>query len=115
MIDFDDMITYAKEEILKKRYFKYKYIIIDEYQDTSFSRYELIKSITEKFNVRIMAVGDDYQSIYAFNGCSIKLFTEFNKYFKNSSIIKIKNTYRNTKDIVDISKRFVQKNKQFKI
>ena len=112
MIDFDDMITCAKEEILKKRYFKYKYIIIDEYQDTSFSRYELIKSITEKFNVRIMAVGDDYQSIYAFNGCSIKLFTEFNKYFKNSSIIKIKNTYRNTKDIVDISKRFVQKNKQ---
>ena len=110
-IDFDDMILLATKEISNISYFKYKYIIIDEYQDTSVCKYKLIKEIIEKFDVSLMAVGDDYQSIYSFTGCNIKLFINFKKLFGNSKIIKLKNTYRNPKDIVEISKRFMMKNK----
>lgn len=111
-IDFDDMLTLAIEAVIKKDYFKYKYIIIDEFQDTSLIRYNLIKMIIDKFDVSLMAVGDDFQSIYGFNGCDINLFLNFKKNFSNSSIIKLRNTYRNPKDIVDISSRFVLKNKK---
>ena len=112
VIDFDDMLSLSIDAISKKDYFKYKYIIIDEFQDTSLVRYNLIKKIIEKFDVSLMAVGDDYQSIYSFNGCDIELFLNFKKNFSNSKIIKLKNTYRNPKDIVDISSRFIIKNKK---
>ncbi len=110
-IDFDDMITFATKEIGNMAYFKYKYIIIDEYQDTSICKYKLIKEIIDKFDISLMAVGDDYQSIYSFTGCNLKLFINFKKLFKNSKIIKLKNTYRNPRDIVEISKRFMLKNR----
>lgn len=110
-IDFNDMINIAIEKIDSLRYFKYSYIIIDEYQDTSFSKYLLIKKLINRFNISLMAVGDDYQSIYSFTGCNLSLFTKFKKYFKNSKIIKLKYTYRNSFDIVEISKRFVLKNR----
>ena len=110
-IDFNDMINLAIEKIEKINYFKYSYIIIDEYQDTSFSKYLLIKKLIDKFDVSLMAVGDDYQSIYSFTGCNLGLFTRFKKYFKNSKIIKLKYTYRNPSDIVEISKRFILKNR----
>ena len=110
-IDFNDMINLAINKIDRLNRFKYSYIIIDEYQDTSFTKYLLIKKLVDKFNIKIMAVGDDYQSIYSFNGCDIKLFTKFKKYFKHSKIIKLKNNYRNSSDIVEISRRFVLKNK----
>ncbi len=110
-IDFNDIINLAIDKINQLKKFKYSYIIIDEYQDTSITKYLLIKKLVDKFNIKIMAVGDDYQSIYSFNGCNIKLFTKFKKYFKNSKIIKLKNNYRNSSDIVEISKRFVLKNK----
>ena len=58
-----------------------------------------------------MAVGDDFQSIYSFTGCNIKMFLDFKKNFKKSKIIKLKNTYRNPKDIVDIYIKFILKNK----
>ena len=110
-IDFNDMINLAIEKIDSLNFFKYKYIIIDEYQDTSITKYLLIKKLVNKFNIRLMAVGDDYQSIYSFSGCNLKLFTEFKKYFNNSKIIKLKNNYRNSYDIVQISRRFVLRNK----
>ena len=110
-IDFNDMINLSIEKVDKLKRFKYSYIIIDEYQDTSLTKYLLIKKLVDKFNIKIMAVGDDYQSIYSFNGCSIKLFTNFKKYFKHPKIIKLKNNYRNSYDLVEISKRFVLKNK----
>ena len=110
-IDFNDMINLAIEKVDSLKYFKYSYIIIDEYQDTSFSKYMLIKKLKDKFNISLMAVGDDYQSIYSFTGCNLEIFTKFKKYFKNSKIIKLKYTYRNSSDIVEISKRFVLKNR----
>ena len=111
LLDFDDLIMSASKKVDKLKYFRYEYIIIDEFQDTSFIRYKLIKKLYEKFNIKIMAVGDDFQSIYKFNGCDIDLFIEYKKFFKGSKIIKLKNTYRNPKDVVNISSRFVMKNK----
>lgn len=110
-IDFNDMINFAIKKIDYLKYFKYSYIIIDEYQDTSDSKYLLIKKLMDKFNINLMAVGDDYQSIYSFTGCNLKMFTNFKKYFTKSKIIKMKNTYRNPHDIVEISRRFILKNR----
>lgn len=110
-IDFDDIINLASERVKYLYKFKYKYIIIDEYQDTSISKYNLIKNIIDRFNIRLISVGDDYQSIYSFTGCKLSLFTKYKKYFKDSKIIKLKYTYRNPNDIVQISKRFIMKNR----
>lgn len=110
-IDFDDIINLAIEEVDSLTYFKYNYIIIDEYQDTSFSKYLLISKLVNKFSLHLMAVGDDFQSIYSFTGCNLKLFTDFKKFFPHSKIIKLKYTYRNPSDIVEVSKRFIMKNK----
>ena len=110
-IDFNDMINLAIKRIDSIKRFKYSYIIIDEYQDTSLTKYLLIKKIIDKYNTKLMAVGDDYQSIYSFNGCDIKLFTKFKKFFKHSKIIKLKKSYRNSSDLVEISRRFVLNNK----
>ena len=110
-IDFNDMINLAIIKIDKLDYFKYSHIIIDEYQDTSESKYQLIKKLYEKFNIYLMAVGDDYQSIYSFTGCNLNLFIKFKKCFKKSKVIKIKRTYRNPYVLVEISRRFIIKNK----
>ena len=86
-IDFDMMISLASEVVKKKgmkRY--YKYIIIDEYQDISLIRYNLIKTIQKELDSNIFAVGDDFQSIYAFSGSTLELFIKFKKYFKDSKI-----------------------------
>lgn len=111
-IDFDDMIIYATNYIEKygiKRMFKY--VIIDEYQDTSYIRFLLIKSILESTKAKLMVVGDDFQSIYRFTGCDISLFLDFKKYFDDAKIMKIENTYRNSMELVKIAGDFVMKNK----
>lgn len=115
-IDFNDMINEATE-LIKEGYLypKYDYIIIDEYQDTSFTRYYLLKELKEKNHCHLLAVGDDWQSIYRFTGCNLEIFTEFNKYFPNSSISRIQTTYRNCQELIDVAGSFIMKNKkQFK-
>ena len=110
-LDFDDMITLATEYVSKwgiKR--PYKYIIIDEYQDTSLIRFKLIKAIIESTNAKLMCVGDDYQSIYGFSGTTLDLFVNFNKYFEESKIMKIVNNYRNPYQLLKISTKFINKN-----
>lgn len=110
IIDFDDMINLAIKEVDSISKISYKYIIIDEYQDISYSKYLLIKKLKDKFNMRLIGVGDDYQAIYSFSGSDPKYFLEFKKMFPNSKMLKLKNNYRNPKDIVEISKRIVLKN-----
>lgn len=110
-IDFDDMIYIASNYVEKNGYKNIKYIIIDEYQDTSFIRFKLIKNIVDSTNCKLMVVGDDYQSIYRFTGCDISLFTNFKKYFDDSKILKIENTYRNSQELINVSSKFVMKNK----
>ena len=89
----------------------YKYIIIDEFQDTSLIRFNLIKKIKDLSNAILFCVGDDYQSIYHFSGCDINIFLNFTKYVPNSQIKKLKYTYRNSQELIDISSKFVMKNK----
>ena len=115
-IDFDDMIIKATECIdIKGIKRKYKYIIIDEYQDTSYIRFKLIKNIIDKTNSKLMVVGDDFQSIYRFTGCDISLFLNFKKYFNKSKIMKINNTYRNSQELINVASSFIMKNnKQIK-
>ncbi len=115
-IDLNDMIIKATELINKyKLKLNYKYIIIDEFQDSSKIRLNLIKSIMKYNNSKIMCVGDDYQSIYRFAGSDIELFLNFKENFLNSEIMYLKNTYRNSKELLYISNKFICKNKfQFK-
>lgn len=111
-IDFDDMIlkaiTYLQE---KENFLQYRYIIIDEYQDSSLLRCKLIQVLLEKTESKIMAVGDDFQSIYRFSGCDLEIFLNFQKYFPNPDILLITNTYRNSQELIDIAGSFIMKNK----
>ena len=111
-IDFDDMLIKAKKQVDKYYNEDIKYIIIDEYQDTSLIRFNLIRSIINQTNSKLMVVGDDFQSIYRFTGCDIKLFIDFKNYFKDSKILKIENTYRNSLELIKIAGLFVMKNKK---
>ena len=110
-MDFDDLIVYATN-LLKNNYIyeKYDYIIIDEFQDTSLIRLNLIKEIYFNSKAIITAVGDDAQSIFRFTGCDLNIFLNFNKYFPNSKVLYLRNTYRNSQEIVDISEKFIKKN-----
>ena len=111
-IDFNDMINNAKEIIKNNGYIKnYKYIIIDEYQDTSLTKYELIREIKNKTNAKLFVVGDDFQSIYRFTGCNLDIFLKFNRYYKYSKILKINNTYRNCQELINVAGSFIMKNK----
>lgn len=113
MIDFNDMINEATEIVKQNNIpFKYKYIIIDEYQDISLSRFNLIREIRNKTKAKIMCVGDDWQSIYRFTGSDIDLFTSFEKYLGYYELLKIESTYRNSQELIDIAGSFIMKNKK---
>ncbi len=111
LIDFDDMIFLATNSIKEKGSPTiYRYIIIDEYQDTSLLRNNLVKAIKEQTNSLITVVGDDFQSIYRFTGCDIYIFLKFIKYFKPVKKLYIKNTYRNSQELIKIAGNFIMKN-----
>lgn len=111
-IDFNDMISLATQYINKNGYPKnIKYIIIDEFQDTSKVRFNLIKAILNKTKANLLVVGDDFQSIYRFTGCDLELFLNFKNLFANSEILKIENTYRNSQELISIAGNFIMKNK----
>ena len=112
MIDFADMIKKASDYIDKAEEFEYKYIIIDEYQDISKDRFKLIKKISKKFETKIIAVGDDWQSIYSFSGSEISLFTDFINIYENAELLKINNTYRNSQELIDVAGTFIMKNEK---
>ena len=113
-IDFNDMISLAIDKV-KDSKLPYKYIIIDEFQDTSPVRFNLIKEIIKYTNARLFCVGDDFQSIYRFSGCNLDTFINFNKYFKDSKTYYLKYTYRNSNELIKVSTSFIMKNpKQLK-
>lgn len=111
-MDFNDLIINAANYIKKNEVTtKYKYIIIDEFQDISPIRFNLIKSILDQNNGYVFAVGDDYQSIYKFSGCNISFFINFNKLIPNVNIISLKYNYRNHQSLVDVANNFIIRNK----
>jgi len=113
-IDFEDMINFAHfylaEIERQKLEMPYKYIIIDEFQDIARQRFNLTKRLSEITKAKVVAVGDDWQSIYAFAGSDIGLFTRFLELMGSGIEMKITHTYRNSQELIDIAGGFVQKN-----
>ena len=115
-IDFEDMINDSarilREAEEQKIELGFKYIIVDEYQDISRQRFDLTKELSRLCNAKIIAVGDDWQSIYAYAGSDITLFTHFKETFGYGLELSITKTYRNAQEIIDIAGGFIQKNSE---
>lgn len=113
-VDFEDMINESarllREVKEMKKKLDFKYVIVDEYQDISRQRFDLTKALSEVTDAKIIAVGDDWQSIYAFSGSDITLFTKFAEKMGYAKMLKIVRTYRNSQDVIDIAGNFIQKN-----
>lgn len=114
-IDFGDQVTLAlrlfreKKAVLKRFQEKFKYILVDEFQDTNYAQFELIKLLAGK-RKNIMVVGDDDQSIYKFRGAAISNILNFEKvYKKHKKVVLIKN-YRSTQPILDAAYRLIKHN-----
>lgn len=113
-VDFEDMIN-ESERILReveemKQKLDFRYVIVDEYQDISRQRFDLVKALHRVTDAKIVAVGDDWQSIYAFSGSDITLFTKFAEKMGYAKLLKIVSTYRNSQEVIDIAGTFIQKN-----
>lgn len=115
-IDFNDMINLAASYIEKGKYtHNYKYVIVDEYQDISSSRYSLLKTLRNSSPYKLFCVGDDWQSIYRFAGSDIDYILNFEHYWGSSVTSKIETTYRFSPQLVEISSDFIMRNpKQIK-
>jgi DNA helicase-2/ATP-dependent DNA helicase PcrA len=116
-LDFDDLISKTVEllannsEIRDKWSGQFKYIMIDEYQDTNIAQYRLVKLLTNS-NKNVAVVGDDWQSIYSWRGADFKNILNFEKDFKDVSIIKLEQNYRSTEAILDAAHAVIEKNTQ---
>lgn len=115
-VDFEDMINESARILCEVKEMKqkldFKYVIVDEYQDISRQRFDLTKALAEVTDAKIIAVGDDWQSIYAFSGSDITLFTKFEEKMGYAKLLKIVKTYRNSQDVIDIAGNFIQKNSE---
>ena len=113
-VDFEDMINESARVLREvkemKKKLDFKYIIVDEYQDISRQRFDLVTALSEITDAKIIAVGDDWQSIYAFSGSDITLFTKFEEKMGYAKLLKIVKTYRNSQEVIDIAGNFIQKN-----
>ena len=110
-IDFNDMIQIAARYVREGKYVsKYKYVIVDEYQDMAVSRYGLLKELRKCSPYKLFCVGDDWQSIYRFAGSDIGFILNFEKYWGRTVVTKIESTYRFSRNLIAISSRFVMKN-----
>jgi len=116
-LDFDDLISRTvdmlatQEEIRQKWQKRFRYIMIDEYQDTNAAQYKLVRMMTNKSN-NIAVVGDDWQSIYSWRGADFRNILNFEKDYPNATVIKLEQNYRSTKAILDAAHTIITKNKQ---
>lgn len=116
-LDFDDLIGKTvnllskNSEIRKKWQTQFKYVMIDEYQDTNAAQYKLIKLLVSSTK-NIAVVGDDWQSIYSWRGADFKNILNFERDYPNAAIIKLEQNYRSTKSILDAAHAVISKNKQ---
>ena len=110
-IDFNDMINMAVDYVKQGKYTNpYKMVIVDEYQDISKARFELLKALRESSDYDLFCVGDDWQSIYRFAGSDISFIQRFSNYWGSTEISKIETTYRFSQRLIDISGEFIMKN-----
>ena len=115
-MDFDDLLLRTNElltrfpEVLAKYQNRFKYILVDEYQDTNHSQYLIVRALADRFQ-NICVVGDDAQSIYAFRGANIQNILSFQKDYPDLSVYKLEQNYRSTKNIVLAANSVIKKNK----
>ena len=109
-IDFDDMILQSIDLLDSTPNFKYKYIIVDEFQDISQSRTKFLQKLIEHGNSKLFAVGDDWQAIYRFAGCDINVFLEFENIFTGAKLNYITSTHRNSAELQQIVEPFITSN-----
>ena len=115
-LDFDDIIRLtvylfkACPEVLENYQNRFKYIMVDEYQDTNTAQFMLIKLLADKYK-NICVVGDDDQSIYKFRGANIMNILNFEKVYNNTSVIKLEQNYRSTKTILNAANAVIANNK----
>ena len=118
-LDFDDLLKKPVElfnsnkEVLEKYQDKFKYILIDEYQDKNEVQYKLVKLLSKKY-LNLFVVGDPSQSIYAFRGANYQNILNFEKDFKGCTVIKLPQNYRSTQTILDAANEVISHNKQRK-
>lgn len=116
-MDFDDLLLKTNEllnsypDTLSKYQNIFRYILVDEYQDTNHSQYLIIRSLSDKFQ-NICVVGDDAQSIYSFRGANINNILNFQKDFPDSKLFRLEQNYRSTKNIVNAANSIIEYNQK---
>ena len=115
-MDFDDLLLKTNElltrfpDVLAKYQNRFKYILVDEYQDTNHSQYLIVRALSDRFQ-NICVVGDDAQSIYAFRGANINNILNFQKDYEGVETYRLEQNYRSTKNIVEAANTIIDKNK----
>ena len=115
-MDFDDLLLKTNEllarfpEVLAKYQNRFRYIMVDEYQDTNHSQYLIVRALADRFQ-NICVVGDDSQSIYSFRGANINNILNFQKDYPDAKTFKLEQNYRSTKNIVQAANSVIDKNK----
>ena len=115
VMDFDDLLLKTNEllskspEVLAKYQNLFRYILVDEYQDTNHSQYLIVKALSDKFQ-NICVVGDDAQSIYSFRGANIKNILNFQRDYQEVNVFRLEQNYRSTKNIVNAANSIIDKN-----
>ena len=113
--DFSDLILHTVKIFINNRDIasiyskKFKYILVDEYQDTNFIQSEWLKYLSSDYK-NLCCVGDDDQSIYSWRGAEIKNFLEFDKIYKNTKIIRLEKNYRSTQNILNVASKLIENN-----
>ncbi|MCK0124556.1 UvrD-helicase domain-containing protein [Gelidibacter sp. F2691] len=114
-MDFDDLLLKTNElltrfpDVLAKYQNRFRYILVDEYQDTNHSQYLIVRALSDKFQ-NICVVGDDAQSIYAFRGANINNILNFQKDYDDVKMFRLEQNYRSTKNIVNAANSIIDKN-----
>ena len=114
-MDFDDLLLQTNilfrnnPDVLQKYQQIFRYVLVDEYQDTNFAQYLIVKKLAEQHE-KICVVGDDAQSIYSFRGANIDNILQFKTTYKNAQIFKLEQNYRSTKTIVNAANSLIDKN-----
>ncbi|MFT6934987.1 MAG: DNA helicase-2/ATP-dependent DNA helicase PcrA [Maribacter sp.] len=115
-MDFDDLLLRTNElltrfpDVLMKYQNRFRYILVDEYQDTNHSQYLIVKALADRFQ-NICVVGDDAQSIYSFRGANISNILNFQRDYENVGMYRLEQNYRSTKNIVNAANSIIAKNK----
>ncbi|WP_298895194.1 ATP-dependent helicase [uncultured Psychroserpens sp.] len=115
-MDFDDLLLKTNElltrfpDVLAKYQDRFRYILVDEYQDTNHSQYLIVRALSDRFQ-NICVVGDDAQSIYAFRGANINNILNFQRDYDDVKVFRLEQNYRSTKNIVNAANSIIDKNK----